>query len=70
MISPDPKKRRPIFGILTLAAAIVVVMLEIGSYRGGGEVSIFWLLVAAFAGALGLYDIVATARVPKPPGQR
>ncbi len=66
MISPEPKKRRPVFGILTLAAAIVVVMLEFGSYRGGGEVSIFWLLVAAFAGALGLYDIVASARSAKP----
>ena len=56
------KRKRPIFGILALAAGILLVMLEVGNYRRSGEVSAFWLLVAALGAALGLYDIVSRAR--------
>ena len=56
-----PKPRR-IFGILALAAGIVLVLLEFGSYRQGGEISWFWIVVAAFAIALGLYDIAARSK--------
>jgi hypothetical protein len=53
------KKPRRIFGILALAAGILLVMLEVNSYHGGRDVSLFWLFVAALAAGLGLYDIVA-----------
>ena len=53
------KEPRRIFGIITLAAGILLVMLELNSYRGGGDVSLFWLLVAALAAGLGVFDIIA-----------
>ena len=56
------KRKRPIFGILALAAGILLVMLEVGSYRSTGEVSLFWMLVAVLATALGLYDIVSRSK--------
>ena len=59
MLNPKPRR---IFGILALAAGIVLVMLELDSRRRGGEVSWFWLLVAGFAIVLGLFDIVARSR--------
>jgi hypothetical protein len=57
-------KRKPIFGILALAAGILLVMLEVTNYRRSGEVSAFWLLVAALGAALGLYDIISRSRQP------
>ena len=56
------KRKPPIFGILALAAGILLVMLEVGSYRRSGTVSVFWLLVAALGAALGMYDIISRAR--------
>ena len=50
---------RRIFGILALAAGIVLIMLEVGSYRQGGEISWFWIAVAGLAIVLGIYDISA-----------
>lgn len=55
----EPKQGRRIFGILALAAGILLVTLEIGSYRQGAAVSWFWLLVAGLAIGLGLFDIAA-----------
>ena len=53
------RKPRRIFGILALAAGILLVMLEVNSYRASGDVSPFWLFVAALAAGLGLFDIIA-----------
>ena len=53
----DHAMRRRIFGILALAAGIVLVMLELDSRRRGGDVSWFWRLVAALAILLGLFDL-------------
>jgi hypothetical protein len=50
---------RRIFGILALAAGILLVMLEISSYRQSAAVSWFWMLVAGLAIALGIFDIAA-----------
>ena len=45
-------------GILALAAGILLILLEVGSYRRAGQVSYFWIAVAILAGGLGLYDII------------
>ncbi len=45
---------RRIFGILALAAGILLILLEINSYRQVGEIAWFWVLVAAFLAALGV----------------
>jgi hypothetical protein len=53
------KKPGRVFGILAMAAGILLIMLEVSSYRRGGEVSWFWIVIAAFAIVLGLFDITA-----------
>jgi hypothetical protein len=55
--------RRPprIFGILALAAGILLIVLEINSHRQGGEISWFWVLIASFAIVLGMVDLIARA---------
>lgn len=53
---------RRIFGILAFAAGILLVMLEINSYRGVGAISWFWMFIAAFAIVLGLVDLIARSR--------
>jgi hypothetical protein len=56
MLTPRPRR---IFGILALAAGILLLMLELDSRRRGGELSWFWLAVASAALLLGLFDITA-----------
>jgi hypothetical protein len=50
------------FGILGLAAGILLVMFEVDNYRRIGQVAYFWLLVGLMMCALGFYGIIA-----KPP---
>ena len=46
-----------LLGILALAAGILLVMLEVSSYRQGAAVSWFWMLVAGLAIGMRLFDI-------------
>lgn len=54
-----PRQQNRIFGILALAAGMLLVMLEMNTYRQGAAVSWFWMLVAGLAIAMGLFDIAA-----------
>ena len=53
------RKPRRIFSTLALAAGILLILLEVNSYNRGGEISWFWIGVAAIAIALALYDLIA-----------
>jgi hypothetical protein len=53
---------RRAFSILALAAGILLILLEVNSYNRGGEISWFWVIVAAFAIVLALFDLIAKPR--------
>lgn len=53
------KKKRRSFALFAFAAGVLLVLLEIDSYRRDGEVSWFWLFVAGLAIVLGLVDMTA-----------
>jgi hypothetical protein len=50
------------FSILALAAGILLILLEINTFRRVGEVAWFWLLVAGLMIGLGVAGLVDKPR--------